>query len=259
MSLPHSMISSLHNERVKLAHALQTSAKSRRKAKQIVLEGVRLIQDALNAGIRPDFILHDPDFPVDSLNSSQSLTLLPAAPEVMRHVCDTEQPQGIVGVFPMPESAFLTAPTRLLILDGVRDPGNLGTMLRTAAAAGVDGVLCSPDCVDAYNPKALRAGMGAHFRVPLAAQSWDAIQTACAGLTVYLAEMEGDIAYDAADWSQPHALIIGGEAHGASENAIQLAAHRVYIPMARATESLNAAAAAAVLLFEAARTRKPHA
>ncbi|MDZ4767147.1 MAG: RNA methyltransferase [Chloroflexota bacterium] len=252
------MITSLQNDKIKLAHALQTSAKSRRKSARIVLEGVRLIADALAQGYAPDFILHDADFPIAELErlTQAPLTLLLAAPEIMRHICDTEQPQGALGVFPMPEHMLPSALTRLLILDGVRDPGNLGTMLRTATAAGVDGVLLSPDCVDAYNPKALRAGMGAHFRVPLAEQAWDAIRAMCAGLTVYLADMDGDIAYDAADWTQPHALIIGGEAHGASTDARDLAAQRIYIPMSGATESLNAAAAAAVLLFEGARARR---
>jgi TrmH family RNA methyltransferase len=144
----------------------------------------------------------------------------------------------------------------VLILDGLRDPGNLGTILRTAAAAGIDAVLLAPGSVDPYNDKALRAGMGAHFRIPVVSQKWDEIAATCAGLSVYLADMHGDVAYDAADWSNGWALIIGGEAHGASEAAAALAtagAGRVYIPMAAATESLNAASAAAVILFEAAR------
>jgi TrmH family RNA methyltransferase len=141
----------------------------------------------------------------------------------------------------------------VLILDALGDPGNLGTILRTAAAAGVEVVLLAPGCVDPYNDKALRAGMGAHFRVPVIPQSWDKIAATCDGLAVYLAAMDGDLAYDAADWSSAWALIVGSEAHGASEQAAELAHQRVYIPMAAETESLNAASAAAVILFEAAR------
>ncbi len=255
-TLATALITSLQNERVKLAHALQTQVKARRKHRRIALEGVRLINDALAQGFAPDFILHLPAFDLSALRSPSTLTLLPTAPEIMRLICETETPQGAVGVFPMPERPFPTALTRLLIADGVRDPGNLGALLRTAAAAGVEGVLLSPDCVDPYNPKALRAGMGAHFRVPLAERTWDDIQTACAPLTVWLADMDGDFAYDAVDWTQPHALIVSSEAHGASDSAQSVASRRVFIPMAAATESLNAAAAAAVLLFEGARQRR---
>lgn len=249
------LITSPQNERVKLAHALQTQAKARRKHGKIALEGVRLINDALDQGLAPDFILHLPTFTPDSLHTPPDSTLLPAAPEIMRLVCETDAPQGAVGVFPMPDRPFPTALTRLLIIDGVRDPGNLGALLRTAAAAGVEGVLLSPDCVDPFNPKALRAGMGAHFRIPLAERTWDAIQAVCAPLTVWLADMDGDSAYDTVDWTEPHALIVSSEAHGASDSAQSVAARRVFIPMAASTESLNAAAAAAVLLFEAARQR----
>jgi TrmH family RNA methyltransferase len=95
--------------------------------------------------------------------------------------------------------------------------------------------------------------MGAHFRVPVVTQKWDEIVAYCDGLAVYLADMKGDVAYDAADWSSSWALIVGGEAHGASESAAALAHQSVFIPMAAETESLNAASAAAVILFEAAR------
>lgn len=249
------MITSPQNERVKLAHALQTQAKARRKHGKIALEGVRLINDALDQGLAPDFILHLPTIDPDALRHASALALLSVAPEIMRLVCETETPQGAVGIFAMPDRPFPTPLTRLLIVDGVRDPGNLGALLRTAVAAGVEAVVLSPDCVDPYNPKALRAGMGAHFRVPLAERTWDDIQTMCAPLTVWLADMDGDSAYDAVDWTEPHALIVSSEAHGASDSAQSVAARRVFIPMAASTESLNAAAAAAVLLFEAARQR----
>jgi TrmH family RNA methyltransferase len=237
------LITSLSNERVKLARALQSQAKTRRKEQKIALEGVRLIRDAVErGGYIPEFILYDPDA-VDT-------------PEIIRHVTETEQPQGIIAVLPMPASKLPTSPQRVLILDAIRDPGNEGTILRTAAAAGVDAVLLSPGCVDMYNNKVLRGGMGAHFRLTIAARSWAEIDDYCRDLTIYLADMDGDRAYDAVDWTQPHALIIGGEAHGASADAESLAAERVFIPMAAEAESLNAAIAAGVLLFEAARQKR---
>src|SRR5262249_33514926 len=145
------------------------------------------------------------------------------------------------------------SPQHVLVLDAISDPGNLGTILRTAAAAGVDLVLLAPGCVDPYNDKALRGGMGAHFRVPVLAQSWEKIAEICTNLTVFLGESYGNLTYDDADWAHGWALIIGSEAHGASEAASGLAQQRISIPMAAETESLNAASAAAVILFEAAR------
>jgi TrmH family RNA methyltransferase len=177
------------------------------------------------------------------------------ADAVMRHVSDTQQPQGILGVFPMPAPALPQNPQRILILDSIRDPGNMGSMLRTSAAAGVQVVLLSPNCVDPYNPKTLRGGMGAHFRVAVVESDWEAINAYCQNLTVYLADSEGDMRYDAVDWSAGWALIIGSEAHGTSESAAQMAQTRVFIPLAVETESLNAAIAAGVILFEAQRQR----
>lgn len=247
------MITSLQNDRVKLAYGLLTGSKSRRKAGKIALEGARLIRDAVEAGYIPDFILYDPAAADPAPLGLDADLLLDASPEIIRHVSGTESPQGMVGVFPFPTPSLPSAPSRILILDAISDPGNLGTILRTAAAAGVDVVLLAPGCVDPYNDKALRGGMGAHFRIPVINQSWDKIAATCAGSPVYLADMQGDQPYDVADWSDRWALVIGSEAHGASEQAKALAHSRVYIPMAAATESINAASAAAAILFEAAR------
>jgi TrmH family RNA methyltransferase len=143
----------------------------------------------------------------------------------------------------------------VLILDGIADPGNLGTILRTAAAAGADVVILAPGCVDPYNPKVLRSGMGAHFRVPLARQAWPDIAAEYGHLAVYLADAASDLPYYAVDWRQPAGLIIGGEARGAETQARQLARATIAIPMSNAVESLNAAMAAGVILFEIRRQR----
>lgn len=252
------MITSLQNEKVKLARALQSQAKTRRKEKQIALEGSRLIKDAVQQGQQPDFVLYEAESVSDDLMQLLQHTgsvMLPVSSEVMRHVSDTQQPQGILAVFPMPQPVLPANPQRVLILDSVRDPGNLGTILRTSAAAGVEAVLLSLTCADAYNPKVLRSGMGAHFRVAVSETDWDGIGAYCRDLAVYLADSDGEIAYHQVDWTAGWALIIGSEARGAGDEAARLAQRRVFIPMAAETESLNAAAAAAVILFEAARQR----
>lgn len=254
------LITSLQNERVKLAHLLQTKARARRKEGKIVLEGLRLVRDAIMGGHQPEFVLYTPDAVEETLIAqleASRAALLPVSPQVMAHVSDTQTPQGVLAVFPMPAYALPEKLTRVLILDAVRDPGNMGTLLRTGAAAGVQAVLLAPESADPYNPKTLRAGMGAHFRVPIVEADWASINQVCGALNVYAAAYPGDLRYDQADWRAAWALIIGSEAHGVGADALRLAAGRlVYIPMAAATESLNAAQAGAVILFEAARQRQ---
>jgi RNA methyltransferase, TrmH family len=162
------MITSATNERVKLARALLTDAKARRKAGLIALEGVRLIDDALGAGVTPEFIFFNPEQIDPTSLKADPNTLFGADASVIRHISGTEHPQGIVGVFPMSSLPVPETPSRVLILDALRDPGNVGTILRTAAAAGVEVVLFAPGCVDAYNDKVLRGGMGAHSALPCA-------------------------------------------------------------------------------------------
>jgi len=143
------------------------------------------------------------------------------------------------------------------VLDGVRDPGNLGTILRAAEASGVVRTVALVDCADAYGPKVVRAAMGAHFHLTILADAtWSEVERLVAGRPVWLAEMRGGVAYDGVDWRRDSALIVGGEAAGASGEAERLATGVVSIPMAGRAESLNAAMAASIIVFEAARQRR---
>ena len=149
----------------------------------------------------------------------------------------------------------------LLVLDELADPGNLGTILRSALAADVDEVLLTRRCVDPYHPKVVRAASGAHFHQPIAAQqSWEQIAQRLAGAPktaqVLLAEANAQRPYYETDLTQRTALIIGNEAHGPSAEARRLATERVSIPMWNGVESLNAAIAASLLLFEATRQQR---
>ena len=164
---------------------------------------------------------------------------------------DTTAPQGVIVIVPLVH--LQPRPGLILVLDGLRDPGNLGTVLRSAEAAGVGQVLLSPGTVDMYNPKVVRAGMGAHFRLAAAFADWPAIARSLAGRAVWLADARGQVAYDSVEWTLPSALIVGGESEGTGQEAADLARGRVRIPMAAGSESLNAAMATTVILFEAAR------
>lgn len=155
---------------------------------------------------------------------------------------------------PTPKARPPADPNLVLVLDQVRDPGNTGTILRSAAAAGIELVMLTAGCADVWSPKVFRAGMGAHFRLAVETQSsWASIAQRATGRQAWMADPRGEIAYDQIDWRQHGLLVVGGETEGLSSEALALGCGRVAIPMCGHTESLNVAMAATVLLFEAAR------
>ena len=253
------MISSLANPQIKRVRHLQSSKRFRNQEQAFVVEGTRMIQE-LAAGVgRSETIFFTEDWLADpaheSLLKETYLNRELVTGDVMAAMSSTETPPGVLATVPMDQIPLPEASQLILILDALSTPGNMGTMLRTAGAAPVDAVLLAPGCVDIYNPKVIRAAMGAHFRLPFANLDWPEIADYCNQTTIWLSEARADNIYTEIDWRRPSALIIGNEAHGAGGEARHTAQGSLYIPMARATESLNAAAAAAVILFEAARQR----
>jgi TrmH family RNA methyltransferase len=174
---------------------------------------------------------------------------------LLNAISETETSQGLLAVLDYSPLALPQPLDFVLIPDSIRDPGNLGTLLRTAAAAGVQAVWLPPETTDAFAPKVLRAGMGAHFRLPIHTLTWEEIQVAAKSLKVYLADAQGNPCWQT-DFSLPLALIVGGEARGATNAARKLADGTVSIPMPGQAESLNAGVAGAVLMFEVVRQRK---
>ena len=253
------MIVSSQNTKVKLVRALAGRAKERREAGAFLAEGVRLVEEALLAGWPIRFVLHSGE------TSGRAQELLGSLRErkievdeidsgLMQSLSDTETPQGVLAVLEEQALSFEDPLDFLLIPDLIRDPGNLGTLLRSADAAGVQAVLVPPETADAFSPKVVRAGMGAHFRLPIRAMSWEQIKGYTSGLKVYLADANGASCWKA-DFKPPLALVVGGEAAGASMPARELAEWLVSIPMLGRTESLNAAVAGSVLMFEVLRQR----
>ncbi|XP_026154918.1 rRNA methyltransferase 3A, mitochondrial [Mastacembelus armatus] len=292
---------------------------------KILLEGRRLICDALDAGANPQMVFFSMvdrlrELPLDKLKRA---TLVKVKFEDIKIWSDLVAPQGVIAIFSRPDPSRLNFLNRghslplSLICDNIRDPGNLGTMLRCAAAAGCHNVLLTKGCVDAWEPKVLRAAMGAHFRLPIyPSLDWDDIENHLPkSVTTHVAdsscgidrsrEMEdseviashkpskageygwvrtkpnrSNIRYEEYDsesdseseneglslprvdtmlyherWAQsPTALVIGGETHGLSVEAVQLAektaGHRLFIPVVPDVDSLNSAMAASILLFE---------
>lgn len=259
------MISSPQNERVKQVRLLQKQAKARRQQQRLVLEGARLMRDALDAGSQPDFVCYVPEAAshnspiraiIEQLQAAR-VACLAVTEALMHEMSDTETPQGVLGVFPWPDLPAADQPDLVVVADGWRDPGNLGTLLRTAAAAGVGQVVLTPGTVDVFNPKTIRASMGALYRVPVRPLDWGGLAKRFEGWPIYLADAAGDTLYDAVDWSRPSVLVIGGEAHGFAQAAQGIPHTTIRIPMTGGVESLNAAIAASILIYTAQRHRLP--
>jgi TrmH family RNA methyltransferase len=257
------MIASTTNPQIKSIRSLLADRRERRRERLFVLEGVRLLADALDHGAELALVVYAPT-QLDGTDAGRELRArlerLPAAlvatPQVVAAAADTAHPQGVVALARWPQ----IEPGRtglILVLDGIQDPGNLGTLLRSAEAVGVAQALCSRGTADIYSPKVVRAAMGAHFRLAVEQDlDWEELgQRLVAVDQVYAADAAASMPYYAADWRQPGALIVGNEAHGLSEEARALAHKLIGIPMHGRAESLNAAIAGSIILFEALRQR----
>lgn len=253
------IISSSQNPKIKLVHALLGRAKERREAGAFVADGVRLVEEAVKSNWKFRFALYD-----ESLNArgsslveqllSHGVDVEEVSEQLMKSLSGTETPQGLLAVLEISQQPIVNPLNFVLIPDQIRDPGNLGTLLRTAAAAGVQAVFLPPETTDAFSPKVLRSGMGAHFRLPIHSMKWEKIRRETNDLKIFLADMDGDSCWEI-DLRQPLALIVGSEAEGASDEARRLASQNISIPMSGDMESLNAGVAGSVLMFEVVRQR----
>jgi len=254
------MITSLQNPKIKRVRLLNSQSKSRKKQRAFVLEGIRLLEESLKAGFAPELVLYSKDLDhrgKELVNQFQDrgVQIEITTPEIFEAVSDTMSPQGILGVFPFISLSFPPQADFILIADEIRDPGNLGTLMRSAAAAGADALIITPGSVDPYSPKVTRSAMGAHFQLPIKSASWSEIRDLTQGMQCLLADMNEGISIWDANLADPAAIILGGEARGAGKEARQLADQTIHIPIETGTESLNAASAGAVLLFEVRRQR----
>ena len=253
------MITSTANPRVKWVRSLQAKKSARDSERVIVIEGPRLLQEALTAGGQAIALFHLETLPGPDQELVNALVLQGCrrevvADHVLKAMSDTGTPQRMLAVLQRPEYVRPAAPSLALVLDRIADPGNMGTILRTARAAGVEAVFLLQG-VDPYNPKVVRAAAGAHFHLPLIQCSLERLTELSAGLPLWVSDARGGERYDCVDWRPPAALVIGSEAHGHQPRLDELAAGRVSIPMQGQTESLNAGVAAAVILFEISRQR----
>ena len=265
MGKNHPVITSVQNPKVQLVRALLGKPRTRHVSESFVIEGVRLVEEAVSTGWPIQQVLYSEALTERGLQIVRQLIasgidVEQVSDHVMESLTATENSQGVLAVL---QRNQLPLPNRLdlvVVADEVRDPGNLGTLIRATAAAGAQALLLTPGTTDAFAPKVLRSAMGSHFRLPIQSLDWSSIRNLLKGnlnpLTIYLAHSHQGQPLWETDMVQPCALVIGGEAEGASEPAIQIADAFVHIPMPGKTESLNAAVAAAILLFEAVRQRR---
>ena len=249
-------IESPANPRVKLLRSLTTRS-GRSLERSFLVEGIRLLEAALSSGAVPSLVLYDPAARAEQPRLAALLDGLPpavywaATPAIIKLVSETVTSQGVIAAFPLPAHP-IPATGLIVVADGLADPGNLGTLIRTAAAAGAAGVACLPGTADPFAPKVVRAGAGAHWQLPVSRLSIDELQ-ADAARGGWLAATRGGTPYYAVKWRWDGYLVVGGEAWGARPAVVGLGFEPVTIPLAPGVESLNSAVAAAVLLFEARR------
>jgi len=254
------MITSTSNQRVQWVRTLQSKRRARMREGLFIIEGTRLANEAVSSRSPAKLVLYTDAVKQGEQRLIEELINLGAEAEevserVMKACSDTESPQGLLAVLPILSS---TPPDKLslaLVADRISDPGNLGTILRTAQAVGVEAVFLSPGTVDPYNPKVVRGAMGAHFHLPIIQEQISEIEEHLGGVDVWVAEIGLGPPYYDVDWHKPSAIVIGSEAHGPSDEFRSIAQGSTHIPMQDSTESLNASVAAAVILFEIVRTR----
>ena len=251
-------ITSINNPTVKHIKAL-LSKKERQRTGEYTVEGIKQVNEAISSGKEIKLIVISEDFDAGALLSlSYELYRVPSF--VFEKICDTKTPQGVLAVLKQEknEDLMLLDNGLYLYCDGISDPGNMGTLIRTAEAAGFEAVMLSKSCVDLHSPKVVRSSMGSFFRMRVYQDinASDLLKFKNEGVSLFggaLAENTKD--YREADYSKTSIIIVGNEANGISDEILSLCTP-VKIPIYGGAESLNAAVAAGILMYEAANFKK---
>lgn len=255
------LITSSSNERIKHARRVREG----RERELIFVEGERLVAECISSGLKLQacFTAAEPSEAQRKLVEGIPCPLFQLSDSVLESLSDTITTQGIIVIaerpFPTLDRLFASESPLILGLDRVQDPGNLGTLIRTAEAAGANGLFSFAGSADAYAPKTLRSSMGSAFRLPIMpdVSGLGAIETCRSrGIKTVVATGEAELSHYDYDWKQPTFLILGNEGRGASAEIMNACDVRVRIPLHEPVESLNVAAAGAAILFEAVRQRR---
>lgn len=260
--LLHSMITSLQNPLIKQMRKLQ-QVKHRRQQGKLLLEGTHLLQSAWEQNWSFEIVCYTDRWQAKYPQIWQQIQdrttrLERVSPEVLQATATTVHPDGVVAVISRPATPSLPIQTLGLALETIQDPGNLGTLIRTSVATQVEGLLLNQQCADLESPKVLRASAGAWFHLPQRATDKfvTVLQTyKQQGMQLIATVPDASHTFWQVDYRQPTLILIGNEGAGLSQPVLDLADHQVNIPIAPGVESLNAAIAAALLLYEVRRQR----
>lgn len=245
-------ITSNQNKRIKNIIALQTKSKTRKENASFVVEGPKMVREAAGLSLLREVFMTE-----KYMNEDFACECFCVPDKLMKEISGTETPQGIVGICDFPthpplEDILAKPHLRLLLLEDVRDPGNLGTMIRTSEAAGIDAVVMSKGTADMYSPKVTRSTMGSIFRVPCfyTDDLHEVLKSLkAAGIVTYAAHLKGEKFHSEIEYPAKCGVIIGNEANGITEETASLAGELIKIPMEGKVESLNAAIAAAIMMY----------
>ena len=254
------VITSASNPKVKYINSLLKKSGKRASEKAYVVEGLRIVLDAPIEDVRCiivtlELLESEPkasQFVQRCTNNGTEV--IHVSSKLMKEISDTVTPQGIMAIISRKNYELLLEKSRFLLLEDVRDPGNMGTLFRTAEAAGIDEVILSRDCVDIYNPKTIRSTMGTIYRLPHVIcdsnEQWQDVigKLKSSGVTLYGGALKEARQYDKVDYHGKCGIVIGNEANGISSDTLSLI-EKIYIPMEGQIESLNAAVAGSILMY----------
>ncbi len=247
------MITSVHNKHIKQIIALNEKRKERAKSGLFTAEGIKLFLEAPSELIERVFVT--PSFEEENAGILSGLPYETVAESLFNKICDTKTPQGIITLLRQPvyeRSALLSSNPFIVALEDVQDPGNVGTIMRTAEGAGASGILLSKGCADLFSPKTIRSTMGSVFRLPFIYEEdlcSSLLWLAENGVRSYGAHLDGSISYTKPDYKAASAIFIGNESKGLSPSLAEKCDMLVRIPMEGRLESLNVSVAAAVLMY----------
>ncbi len=257
------MLTSLNNARIKRVVELSGKAGARNREDVFIVEGVKMFREAPSDRIEECYVTAEFLEKCDCRDKLCECTYEIVSEEVFRKISDTRTPQGILCVVKQyhykMEDLLRKENPLLVIVEELQDPGNLGTILRTGEGAGIDGIIMSKKTVDIYNPKTIRSTMGSIYRVPfLYTESLAQVilQLKEKKIHTYAAHLQGKEYYDIQELKEGCAFLIGNEGNGLKKETADLAEKYIKIPMSGQLESLNAAVAAAILMYEAASKRR---
>ncbi len=255
------MITNTQGAQMKRVRELLAKSRARSEQGCYVVEGLRMCREIPAEDLEAIYVS-------ESFLAKHGAEALPGVPEavsdsVMEKLSDTKSPQGVLAVVRQrkheAEELFARPSVRLFFLEHVQDPGNLGTMIRCAEGAGIDGLILSADCADLHNPKVIRSTMGSIFRVPaVVVDDFPAalLRAKKCGVKLFAAHLRGEADYDRTVYPEKTGILIGNEANGLTEEAAALCDELVKIPMEGRVESLNAAVAATVFMYEIYRQKR---